>query len=74
MGDLAEKLAALAEKFELDEIEPDATELDLEEKELEELPEVVCELEACEELFLDKVQPAHGHPEPSEPRQTGAVD
>ena len=52
---LKEHLEALAEKYDV-EVEEDSTELDLEGKELEELPECVCELTSVEELFLDKAR------------------
>lgn len=52
---LKEQLEALAEKYDI-EVEEDSTEVDLEDKELEELPECVCELTSVEELFLDKVR------------------
>ena len=46
-------LAELGERYEC-EVEVDSTELDLEDKGLTELPTVVCQLPAVEELFLDK--------------------
>ena len=49
---MQEALAELAERYDA-EINEDATEVDLEEKGLPELPLVVCQLQAVEELFLD---------------------
>ena len=61
-------LAELGERYEC-EVEADSTELDLEDKGLTELPAVVCQLPAVEELFLDngfKIYSFHGVEEEDE--------
>ena len=51
---MEEQLAAIAEQLGMDELTADSDTVDMEEKGLLELPLAICELQAVEELFLDK--------------------